>query len=173
MDGCDITLSPEVAKTVTDQTWLVVDGKSEGFGGADYFPDDAAKPLHFVVSVSNDLDSQVKGILKAQGFPIKPGIITYQLSYGVNRPVAVSFPQTLHFRHGSNILTYTSLLGTATYKVGDKITLIDAVMPDSSITMQEALGPHNDITSGKFAALPHDLLHRITIQVQFVPKTTP
>ncbi len=171
VDGCDITLSPQVAKTVTDQTWLVIDGKSEGFGGEDYFPDDAAKPLHFVASVSDDLDGQVKDILKAQGLPTKPDTITYRLSYGINRPVVVSFSQTLHFRHGSNILTYAPLLGTATYKVGDKITLIDAVMPDSSITMQQALGPHNDIFSGKFAPLPNDLLHRITIQVQFVPKT--
>lgn len=170
--GCDITLSPEVAKTVQDQVWLVIDGESEGFGGEDYSPDDAAKPLHFVADVSDDLDGQVKDILKAQGLPTKPDIVTYHLSYGVNRPVVGSISQTLHFRHGSNILTYISIFGTATYKVGDKITLIDAVMPDSSVTMQEALGPHNDIFSGKFAPLPNDLLHRITIQVQFVPKTS-
>lgn len=170
IDGCNITLSPEVAKAVTDQTWLVIDGKSESFGGGDCFTDDAAKPLHFVANISDDLDGQVKDILKAQGLPTKLDIITYHLSYGMNRSVAGSISQTLHFRHGSNILTYTPLLGTTTHKVGDKITLIDAVMPDSSITMQQALGPHNDIFSGKFAPLPNDLLHRITIQVQFVPK---
>ncbi len=170
-DGCDISLSSAVAKATQDQVWLVIDGKSEGFGGGDYFPDDAAKPLHISANVSNDLDGQVKDILKAQGLPVKPGIITFHLSYGINRPVAVSVSRTLHFRHGSDSLLYAPLPGTATYKAGDKITLIDAVMLDSSITMQEALGPHNDIFSGRFAHKPNDLLHRITIQVQFVPKT--
>ena len=124
-----------------------------------------------MANVSDDLDGQVKDILKAQGLPTKPGIITYHLSYGVNRPVTGSSSQTLRFRHGSNVLTYTPSFGTATYKVGDKITLIDAVMLDSSITMQQALGPNTNTSFGKFAHLPNDLLHRITIQVQFVPKT--
>jgi len=179
-DGWDITLPPSIAKTVTDQYWLVVDGKVEGFGGQYYNPEFITKmPLHYRGQVSDDLDGQVKDILKAQGFSVKPNVITYHIAAGLDflppdgtpHPLDVSISQTLHFRHGSIGLVFTDFPRPATYRVGDKITLIDAVMPDSSITMQQALGPNNDISSGKFAPLPNDLLHRITIQVQFVPKT--
>ena len=57
------------------------------------------------------------------------------------------------------------------YKVGDKIPIFDEVVLDSDITLKDALGPNNIVSSGKFLALPPGQMHRITIQVQFVPKT--
>lgn len=172
--GCDVVLSLEAAKkTARDQLWLVVDGKSEGFGGGYYDAQAPKTPLRYTGSISGDLDGSIKDILKAQGFPIKENTITYHVSFGVNQPDSGSISETLHFRHGSNVLMFTQLPATATYKVGDRIPIFEAVALDSSITMRDALGPNNDISSRKFVHLPNDLLHRITIQVQFVPKTTP
>ncbi len=180
--GWDINLPPDMEKTATDQITLVIDGKNYGLGGF-YIPGLTALPLHYVASASSDLDGQVKDILKAQGIPIKVNTITYRITAGIIVPViggsgtpatvpaTAEDSETLRFRHGCNMFAYVQLPSKATYKAGDKITLFDAVALDSSITMQQALGPHNDIFSGKFVPLPNDLLHRITIQVQFVPKT--
>ena len=172
--GCDIVLSPEAAKKVSlDQIWLLVDGKSEGLGGGYFIADTPVKSLRYTGSISDDLDGNVKDILKAQGLPVKENIITYHVGVGVNEPDSGSISETLHFRHGSNILAFTRLPATATYKVGDRIPIFEAVALDSSITMRDALGPNNDISTGKWVHLPNNLLHRITIQVQFVPKKTP
>ncbi len=180
--GWDINLPPDMEKTVTDQITLVIDGKNYGLGGF-YVPGLTALPMHYVAGASSDLDGQVKDILKAQGVPIKVNTITYRVTAGIIVPViggsgtpatvpaTMEDSETLHFRHGCNMFVYVQLPSKATYKAGDKITLFDAVALDSNITMQQALGPHNDIFSGKFAPLPNDLLHRITIQVQFVSKT--
>ena len=172
--GWNITLPPDAAKTLTDQLWLVIDGKSEGFGGGNYDSEAGVfkMPLRYTADVSSDLDGQVKDILKAQGFPVKANTTTYHLSEGLNGDTNFSGSQTLHFRHDSYALINTQLPFTATYKIGDKIPIYDVLALDSSITMHDVLGK-NDIEAGKFAHLPHGLLHRITIQVQFVPKTTP
>ncbi len=167
-DGCDITLSPDKAKMLTDQIWLVVDGKSEGFGGG-YYNSFEEKPVHYTGHVSSELDGNVKDILKAQGFLTKENIVTYQVSFGVNEPESGYVSKTLHFRKGSNILAFTHYPASAVYKAGDKIPIFEAVAIDSSQDTAGILGK----SAEKQNQLPHDLLHRITIQVQFVPKMTP
>jgi hypothetical protein len=195
-DGCDIILPPDTAKTVTDKIWLVIDGKSEGFGGGSYNSAVFSMPLRYTASVSSDMDTQVKDILKAQGLPVKSNVTTYRMSGGINIavggygvpggvgggmnisnyvaptyiPSGLTTSQTLRFRHEAYALINTQPISTATYKIGDKIPIFDALALDSSITMHDVLGT-NSIESGKFAHLSNDLLHRITIQVQFVPKT--
>lgn len=166
-DGCYIMLSPEVAKTVQDQVWLVIDGKSEGFGRYFYSPDMSSKPLHYTVSVSSDLDSQVKDILKAQGIPFRSSVTTYHIICGVNVPNNISVSKSFSFRHESNILAFTPIPETAAYKIGDKIPLLEAIALDTSLSSSGIIG--NDVK--KQDLMPHDLLHRITIQVQFVPKS--
>ncbi len=163
----NITLPVNAAKALTDQVYLVIDGNSEGFGGGFYFPDDALKPLHYTASVSSDLDGQVKDILKAQGIPVKGNATTYHIICGVNIPNSVSVSKSLSFRHESNLISYTQFPSHAVYKIGDKIPLFEAVALDSSVTTSGILGKSVDTQNH----LPHDLLHRITIQVQFVPKT--
>lgn len=165
--GCDITLPKNSAKTLTDQLYLVIDGKSEGFGGDFYSPDMASKPLHYTATVSNDLDDQVKSILKAQGVPIKDNVSTYHIVCGVNVPSNFSSSQSLTFRHEAAVLGYDEYPTHASYKIGDKITLVDAVALDSSVATSGILGKSVE----KQNEMPRDLLHRITIQVQFVPKT--
>ena len=128
-------------------------------------------PLHYNADVSSDLDGQVKDIFKAQGISVKTNLTTYHVTCGVNAPVSISRSLTLRFRHDSYALINKQFPSTATYKIGDKVPIYDALALDSSITMHDVLGK-NDIESGKFAPLPNDLLHRITIQVQFVPKGT-
>ncbi len=167
--GCDITLSPVIISTVQDQVWPVIDGKSEGFGGGDYISDDSEKPLHLVVSVSDDLDKQVKDIFKAQGILFKSSVTTYHIVCGLNAPNNFSVSKSLIFRHESNILSNASLPLTATYKVGEKITVYEGVALDSGMTTSGILGKSTETQN----QLPHDLLHRITIQVQFVPKKSP
>ena len=168
-NGCDITLPAAAAKTLTDQVYLVIDGNSEGFGGGLYFPDAALKPLHYTASVSNDLDGQVKDILKAQGVPVKDNVTTYHIICGVNIPNSVSVSKSLSFRHESNLISYTQFPLYAVYKIGDKIPLFEAVALDSSVITSGILGKSTEAQN----RLPYDLLHRITIQVQFVPKATP
>ena len=165
--GCDITLPKAAARTLTDQLYLVIDGNSEGLGGGFYFPDAALKPLHYTSSVSNDLDGQVKDILKAQGVLVKDNVTTYRITCGVNVPSSIGDSQSLIFRHESNLISYTQFSSHAIYKVGDKISLFEAVALDSSMVTSGILGESVE----KQNQLPHDLLHRITIQVQFVPKT--
>lgn len=166
-DGCDITLPPDKAKVLTDQIWLVVDGKSEGFGGG-YYNSFDKKPIHYTGHISNELDGNVKDILEAQGFLTKENIITYQASFGVNEPESGYVSKTLHFRNGSNILAFTHYPASAVYKAGDRIPIFEAVAIDSSQDTSGILGKGTD----KQSQLSPDLLHRITIQVQFVPKTT-
>ena len=163
----DVTLPPGIAKTLQDQMWLVVDGKSEGFGGGDFLGDDTAKPLRVYVGVSDERDTEVKDILKAQGFPVKPDVTVYRVTYGLNRPTALNRPLTLHFRHAAS-LTAFSPLSEAHYKPGDKITLFDAVMLDSSVKMSDVL-KEGDLFSPHYKRLPNDQVHRVTIQVQFLP----
>ncbi len=166
-DGCDIRLSPEVAKTVQDQVWVVVDGTAEGAGGYDFAREDAAKPLHYKANVNDDLDGQVKDILKAQGLPVKADITTYRITYAVNVPSEYSISHSLHFRTESGALGYTQFPTRMTYKVGERIPIFEAVAVDASVVISGILGK----SAEKQNQLPHDLLHRITIQVQFVPKT--
>ena len=166
-NGCDITLPKAAANALTDQVYLVIDGNSEGFGGGFYFPDAALKPLHYTASVSNDLDNQVKDILKAQGVPVKDNVTTYHIICGINIPNSVSVSKSLTFRHESNVIGYTQYPTHTNYKIGDKIPLFEAVALDSSVETSGILGK----SAEKQNQLPHDLLHRITIQVQFVPKT--
>ena len=167
MNGCDITLSPEVAKTVYDQVWVVIDGTSEGAGGYNFAREDAAKPLHYKANVNDDLDGQVKDILKAQGLPVKADITTYHITYAVNVPSEYSISHSLHFRTESGALGYTQFPTRMTYKVGEKIPIFEAVAVDASVATSGILGK----SAERQNQLPHDLLHRITIQVQFVPKT--
>ena len=166
-NGCDIALPQNAAQALTDQVFLVIDGNSESFGGGLYFPDAASKPLHYTASVSNDLDNQVKEILKAQGIPVKDNVTTYHVICGVNIPNSVSVSKSLTFRHEANVLGYTQYPTHANYKIGDKIPLFEAVALDTSVATSGILGKSTE----KQNQLPHDQLHRITIQVQFVPKT--
>ena len=167
-NGCEITLPPDKAKTLTDQLFLVIDGKSEGFGGDFYLSEMASKPVHYTASVGNDLDDQVKDILKAQGVPVKLNVTTYRIACGVNVPNNISMSRSLTFRHASNVLAYTHYPAHAIYKIGDKIPLFEAVALDSGISPSGTLFQ----SAEKQDQVPHDLLHRITIQVQFVPKAT-
>jgi len=136
--------------------------------GGDPLLRNAPQSLWYYVPVDSDLDGQIKGILKAQEVPVKQNLTTYHVIYGVNRSIALSLSKTLHFRHAASLPAFIPLPFTATYKAGDKSTLFDAVALDSSMTMRDALGPNNTY-SGKFARLPNDLVHRITMQVQFLP----
>ena len=167
VSGCDTTLPAGIAKTLTDQVSLVIDGKTEGFGGGFYFLDAASKPLHYTASISSDLDGQVKDILKAQDVPVKDNVTTYHVICGVNVPNSVSVSKSLTFRHEASVLGYTQYPAHASYKIGDKIPLFEAVALDSSAATLGILGK----SAEKQDQLPHDLLHRMTIQVQFVPKT--
>ncbi len=166
--GWHITLPPSVINTVTDQYWLTIDGKAEGFGGDYYNPDFFPKmPLRYAGNVSNNLDGQVKDILEAQGLPTKANVTTYHITCGINSPDSVSISKSLSFRHESNLINYTQFSSHASYRVGDKIPIFEAVALDSSVVTSGILGKSVE----KQNQLPHDLLHRITIQVQFVPKT--
>ncbi len=168
-DGCDITLPKDTAQALTDQVFIVIDGKLENLGSGLYFPDAVSQPLHYTASVSSDLDGQVKDILKAQGVSIKDNVTTYHVICGVNIPNSVSISKSLRFRNESNLVSYTQFPSHAVYKIGDKIPLFEAVTLDSSVEASGILGK----SAEKQNQLPHDLLHRITIQVQFVPKTMP
>ena len=156
-------------------------------------------PLHYTGSVSSDLDGQVKDILKAQGLPIKENITTYRVSGGINIPMSgYGFPgaspgglsvptyvapsyipagttksETLHFRHAAYIVLNVQLASNGAYKIGDKIPIFEAVVLDTSTSLMDAAELNNDFRFGRDVKLPADLMHRITIQVQFVPKLTP
>lgn len=165
--GFNITLPPSIINTVTDRYWLTIDGSTEGFGGDYYNPDFFPKmPLRYAGNVSNNLDGQVKDILQAQGLPTKANVTTYRITCGLNSPDSISISKSLSFRHESNLISYTQFSSHAAYKVGDKIPLFEAVALDSSVVTSGILGKSVE----KQNELPHDLLHRVTIQVQFVPK---
>ena len=165
--GFNITLPSSRINTVTDRFWLTIDGSTQEFGGDFYTPEFYPKmPLRYIGSVSSDLDGQVKDILKAQGLPVKENVTTYQIMCGVNSPNSISVSKSLSFRHVSNLISYPPLPFHAVYKIGDKITLFEAVALDSSATTSGILGKSVE----KQNQAPHDLLHRITLQVQFVPK---
>jgi hypothetical protein len=179
-DGCDITLPPSDAKTVVDRMYLVIDGKSEDLV-AWYNPNARrqTKSIHYLATAVSDIDRQVKDILTAQGLLTKPDFTTYHIAAGIGVPVSGGgyFPEvatlskTLHFAHGSGDSVNVNAYANKTlYKVGDKIPVLDEVVLDSDTTVADALGP-NKIESGKFVALPPGQMHRITIQVQFAPKT--
>lgn len=180
-DGCDITLPPSGMKTVVDRMYLVIDGKSEdlvGYDSLNALPQ--TKPIHYLASASSDTDSQIKDVLTAQGLPIKPDVTTYHVAAGISLPTSngSDFPavetlsRTLHFTRASGSAVDVDVSAHKTlYKVGDKIPIFDEVVLDSDITLKDALGPDNIVSSGKFLALPPGQMHWITIQVQFVPKT--
>jgi hypothetical protein len=162
----DVTLPGETAPHLIDQVWLVVDGKPRGLGGGDRL--DTGRPLRVSAAFSDERDGEVKDILSAQGLPVRRNVTVYQITYGVDRPVAVRSPLTLRFRHATNVTTYTPLEFSAPYKVGDKITLLDAVMLDSSVRMSD-VQTSSDLFSPRYKRLSDDLVHRVTLQIQFLP----
>lgn len=130
-----------------DQEWLVIDGQSGGFGGGFLPPDAADKPLKLYANASDELDDLIKDTLKAQGFPVKQGVGVYSRS----------------------ILMYTPIPAEKRYKVGDKIPFYDVVAIDTSVSHSKSFDP-KDPTFHTYARLSNDLAHRITVQIQFLPK---
>lgn len=180
-DGYDITLPPSDAKTVVDRMYLVIDGKSEDLV-AWYNPNARrqTKSIHYLATASSDMDRQVKDILTAQGLPTKPDFTTYHVAAGIGIPVSgggyfpavATLSKTLHFTHASgNSVNVNAYANKTLYKIGDKIPVFDEAVLDSDTSFADALGPNNTLSSGKFVTLPLGQMHRITIQVQFVPKT--
>ena len=169
----DITLPKGTPGRIQDQVWLVIDGQSEGIGGCDIppldFPGAGRKPLRVYAGISNDLDGQVKDIMKAQGLPVKSDMTVYHISYGVGTPAQCTLPKGLHFRHSANALLWENwrLPATSHHSIGDRITLMDAVALDSA-----ALGPKafdlRNVWGRVKPDLPTDLAHHIEIQVQFL-----
>jgi len=167
----DITLPPGAEGTLTDQEWLVVDGQSVGYGGGFLPPDAADKPLKLYANANDEMDEMIKDTLKAQGFPVKQGVSVYHISLGLNVPVSISSSRTLRLRHSRSILMYTPIPAEKRYKVGDKIPLYDVAAIDASVSHSKIFDP-KDPTFHTYARLPNDLAHRITIQIQFLPKPT-
>lgn len=176
--GYDITLPPSDAKMVVDRMYLVIDGKSEDL--VSYYNPDArrqTKSIHYLATASSDMDRQVKDILMAQELPTKPDVTIYHIAAGIGVPVSGGgyFPEvatlskTLHFAHASGSSANVLVLANNRfyYNVGDKIPIFDEVVLDSEAPH---LGPFSD-NLDKYDQLPRGLEHRITIQVQFVPKT--
>lgn len=172
----DITLPPGKQDHIQDQVWLVVDGKSEGLGGDDMPPSDylknSHKPLRLYANITDDLDGEVKDILKAQGLPVKADVTTYRIHYGVFSPAMYSLTETLHFRNSAYLLEFQNdwLPQTARYKVGERITLLDAIALDSSqLPVTKALDVTNFLHQRIKPGVSPDLAHHIMIQVQFLP----
>lgn len=169
----DIALPTEAAGHLQDQAWLVVDGHSEGLVGGDIPPADVNKPLSLYANISDNLDGAIKDILRAQGFPVKEGVTVYRITYGVDRPDEGTLPQTLRFRHAANNLMFNNafLPATVDCRIGDRVTIFDAVMLDSD--MKPAQIFNSESLKHKFPpGLPTDLVHHVQIQVQFL-STTP
>ena len=162
----NVTLPPG---RLTDQAWLVVDGHSQGLAGYDIDPNGLHKPARFYVDLNGDLDGQVKDILKAQGFPVKPGVTVYRVSYAVNVPSEYHEPFTLHFRHECRVVGFnnTYFPETARYKIGDRITLFDAVMWDTSASAMRIFDTKDPLHRPR-PGLPVDLVHHVMVQVQFL-----
>ncbi len=162
----DVTLPPG---RFTDQAWLVVDGHSQGLAGYDVDPNDHHKPARFLVNINNDLDGQVKDILKAQGLPVKRGVTVYRVTYAVNVPSEYSEPLVLHFRHEAVGIDFnnTYFPEIARYKIGNRITLFDAVMWDSKADFMKTFDL-KDPRHRPRPGLPVDLVHHVMVQVQFL-----
>lgn len=165
----EITLPKGAAGHLQDQAWLVVDGQAEGLAGYDIASSAAKQPLTLYVNINSQLDGEVKDILKAQGFPVKQDMTVYRVSYGVNRADEYTLPTTLHFRHVSNAIAYNNdgIPDTARYKIGERIPLFSAVAWDSETSALKIF----DSSRRAYPNLPRDLVHRITIEVQFLPMT--
>ena len=166
----DVTLPPGASGTLMDQEWLVVDGKSEGYGGG-YISPAAGKPFKLYANANDEMDGLVKDTLKAQGFPVKQGVSVYHITFGFNTPVSVSSSKTLRLRHFANRHMYTMIPSEKHYKVGDKIPLYEVVAIDTAVPFNKTFDP-KDTTLRTYARMPNDLAHRITIQIQFLRKPT-
>lgn len=162
-------LPKDIAGHVQDQVWLVIDGHSEGIGGGDFGTGHHPKSLKFYTSMSNHLDGEVKDILKAQAFPVKQNVPVYRISYGADHPGEYSLSRALHFRHSAAALIFNNdwIPAQSLYKIGDRITLLSAVALDSGTSAMKVFDPMHRAYPG----LPRDLVHRIAIEVQFLPAT--
>lgn len=179
--GWDITLSPAIADTVTGKIWLVIDGKSKMINTGDFFAEDVHKPLRFQAKADSDLDGKVKQILTAQGLATKPDMTTYFISYTLNGFGRITVPETLHFRTKQYADLYALPPNPATYKLGDRITLFGLVALSEGITVPD-IGlprgvfvtdvpkPTETFSDTPTASASEGKVHRIYIQVQFVPK---
>lgn len=179
--GWDITLSPAIADTVNGKIWLVIDGKSGTLNTEEFFPAEAHKPLRFQAKADSDLDGKVKHILTAQGLATKPDMTTYFVSYTLNNFGRITIPETLHFAKMQYADIYTSPPSPATYKIGDRITLFGVValssgimVPDiglpPGVNVYDAPSPTDTFSNTPDASASEGKVHRIYIQVQFVPK---
>ncbi len=179
--GWDITLSPAIADKVMDRMWLVVDGKSKMINYGDFYAAEARKTLHYQAKADSSLDGDVKQILAAQGLATKPDVTTYFFSYSLNGSNRLSGAETLHFAKMQASQAYTQPPSIATYKVGDRITLYGVIAMNDGTTLADlglppgvsvydAPSPNDTFSDSPDASASEGKVHRIYIQVQFVPK---
>lgn len=125
------------------------------------------KPQRVRVRISDDDDTRVKDILKAQGLPIKPHVYGYAVDVDMFG-VGTHRSQPWRFKTGRGGMQ-ASTGGQGTYTVGQNIMLCDLTYFDQSIR-----GYPDQIYDNDPSWAPHfapDTAHRLTVKLRFVPET--
>ena len=124
-------------------------------------------PVTLRYQLSDDDDTRVKTILKAQGFPVNDQLVTYHYFEDTSSG-GEGFDQTLKFSHGpggdGESTTYLTPGGPINKAIaGQKIMLSDAIISDSNF--HQANKFLNG--TGRISRFPINQVHRMTLYVQF------
>ncbi len=163
---------------------FLIDGKGEETVIQE--PRALSEPLPFKYRLDTDDDSRVKGILEAQGFPVKKNLVTYRFGAGTFN--TVEYNQTIRFRHrpggqqlamghndimqaavGKKIILENRLLCDEDFKGDlDKVTTLDQQLrpgfaPKTALGMVHHLAVYLMFTphQGPPVTQPHSITHRI------------
>lgn len=166
----DVSLPADVGP-LECRLYTIRDGRGDGHASWGPLPVEAA-PTRMSFRLNRDLDAGVKTILQAQSLPTKPNVVTYTYDFFCGPAGFPGNPITLRFAHGSSGAAEAAALpATGTYRLGQKIPLLDVVFTDDAFHESgngSLLGFPNDAA---FAShFPPGAAHRLTFQVMFAAR---
>lgn len=129
-----------------------------------------SQPLPFKYRMDHDDDSRVKGILKAQGLPVKKNLVTYTCAFEAGN--GISFNKTIRFRRETG--GPQEALGnneTVSGTVGQKIILQNDVVADRSFTgaLDRVMTLEQQMQPEYAPKTPPGMVHHLVVYIQFKP----